>query len=279
MKLSSSSRNSLASIALVGAGAALVGSAELGRRVFRRAQLFKPVDHPIADWNPSSYGFSPDRADQLEIRSGSLRLHGWFCRSRHPIASVLYCHGNTGNITWFADAVRRLNAAGLDVLVFDYRGYGRSEGRPSISGIVRDARAAARVLDEIRDHSLPTLLWGFSLGGAVAAQIADELDWDGLVLQSTFTSLPDISRFHFPGTPMPLLAGRLLDTRKVVRDLDLPVAIIHGKRDRKVPFEMAEQLHASCSRSTLTCIDDADHSDGHIIDPGSISRAVRSLLA
>lgn len=272
-------RNHLASALYALGAATAVGSAELGRRVFRRSKLLKPAAEPVSGWDPRDHGLDPTLVDRLQIRSGPLMLDGWWSRVPNPRASILYCHGNSGNITWFVDAVKTINAFGFDVLLFDYRGFGRSAGRPTINGAIRDAAAAAVVFDEVRDPDLPAILWGYSLGGAIATRIADHERWSGLVLQSTFTSLPDIARVHFAGTPVPFLAGRILDTEAALKKLEIPVEIIHGDSDETVPYWMAERLSKSCVGSNFTSIAGGAHKNLHVIDPCSIGHAVNRLLA
>jgi len=133
--------------------------------------------------------------------------------------------------------------AGINILLFDYRGFGRSTGRPSLSGIIDDGVTAARMHEQIRPKNVPSILYGYSLGGAIAAQIIRRHPFDGLVLQSTFTNLPDIARVTFPRLPLHLLSGRLFDTLEVVRDLTVPVLLIHGAADEVCPSWMAERLH------------------------------------
>lgn len=259
---SEETRKETKSLALPLAGlvaAGVIGSAELGRRLFRDTRLFDPTPTPLRGWDPASYGFDPAMTDVLEFEGHGVELHGWYCRTRNPRASVLFCHGKAGNLTWFTDGVRALVAADLNVLTFDYRGFGRSSGRPSIRGVVRDAVVAAREHERLRPAELPSILWGYSLGGAIGARAFLEEPFDGVVLQSTFTSLPEITRLHFPGTPLHLLAGNLYDTLDFVRDLEVPMLIVHGDRDETVPVEMGRTLHRSCAKSTLLEIEGGMH--------------------
>src|SRR5258708_8023704 len=147
-----------------------------------------------------------------------------------------------------------LMASGISVLTLGYRGFGRSTGWPSLSGIVADGLSAARFHEEIRPKDVPSILYGFSLGGAVAAQVIHHHSFDGLILQSTFTNLPDIARVTFPRIPLHLVSGRLFDTLEVVRDLTVPVLIIHGAADEVCPSWMAEQLHDSYRAETKKLI-------------------------
>lgn len=227
-------------------GGAVVLALDVGRRIFRRSQLFVPERKPVISWNPEDYGIPRQRTEELtfETDDGEL-LYGWYCRAEHPIASALYCHGNTGNLSNTAHAMPYLMAAGINILLFDYRGFGRSTGFPTLSGIIDDGVTAARLHERIRPKNVPSILYGYSLGGAIAAQIIRRHPFDGLVLQSTFTNLPDIARVTFPRLPLHLVSGRLFDTLEVVGNLTIPILIIHGATDEVCPPWMAQKLYDS----------------------------------
>ena len=245
-------------------GGAAVLAFELARRTFRRMQLFCPTREPIVSWKPEDYGVPRERAEELWIETDDGEfLYGWYCRAEKPLASALYCHGNTGNLTNTAFVIPHLLASGINVLFFDYRGFGRSTGSPSLGGIIDDGVAAARMHERIRPKHLPSILYGFSLGGAIAAQIIRRHTFDGLVLQSTFTSLPDITRVAYPKIPLHLFSGRLFDTLAVVKKLTIPVLILHGASDEVCPAWMAQQLHDSCAaeKKKLVLVDGGLHKD------------------
>ncbi len=172
---------------------------------------------------------------EIETEDGE-RLHGWWIGARVPsLGHVLLCHGNAGNVGDRVLHARLLSTAGFDVLLFDYRGYGRSSGRPSEEGTYRDARAARRALlrqsevDESRVFYL-----GESLGGAVALALALESPPKGLILQSTFTSVRDMSRLHYPFIPAALVPDAY-PTLRLIGGLQAPLLVLHGERDDIVP--------------------------------------------
>jgi fermentation-respiration switch protein FrsA (DUF1100 family) len=224
-------------------GSLTVAAFDVARRVFRRSQLFCPTREPVLSWKPEDYGIPAGHVDDVwfETDDGEM-LHGWYCRADHPTASALYCHGNTGNLTIAAHVMPFLMAAGINILIFDYRGFGKSSGSPSIDGIVSDGLCAARFHEEIRPKGLPSLLYGYSLGGAVAAQVIQHHSFDGLILQSTFTNLRDMARVSFPRIPIHLVAGDFFDTLSVLRKLKVPLLLIHGSADEVCPGWMVEKL-------------------------------------
>jgi fermentation-respiration switch protein FrsA (DUF1100 family) len=267
-----------AAIPLAAGGAALV-ALDVARRVFRNMQLFCPSPDPVISWDPVDYGIPRDAVQEVwfEAADGEM-LHGWYCRAANPIASGIFCHGNTGNLTVSADVIPHLLDAGLSILFFDYRGFGRSSGRPSIRGVVSDAVTAARFHDTIRPRHLPSVLYGFSLGGAVAAQVARHHYFDGLILQSTFTSLEHIARVTFPRLPMHLFAGGFFDTISVVGRLKIPLLVMHGGDDEVIPCWMAHKLFDACtSPKQIHIVEAGLHKDLYIRDAESLRRFIHEF--
>jgi fermentation-respiration switch protein FrsA (DUF1100 family) len=178
----------------------------------------------------------------IETEDGE-RLHGWWIGARAPaIGHVLLCHGNAGNVSDRVIHASLLSAAGLDVLLFDYRGYGRSSGRPGEEGTYRDARAARAVLlrqPEVGDS--PILYLGESLGGAVALALALESPPAGLILQSAFTSVRDLARLHYPFIPRAAVPDAY-PSLSLVRRLTTPLLVLHGERDEIVPISHGRAL-------------------------------------
>lgn len=247
---------------LVG-GAALL-ALEAARRSFRRTLLFSPERAPLIDWNPASYGIPRDQVDEVwfETDDGAM-LYGWYLRAKNPVASGVYCHGNTGNLTTPAHAMPHLLDSGINILLFDYRGFGKSDGFATLDGVVTDTLAAARFHETIRPRHLPSLLYGFSLGGAIAAQGIHRHPFDGLILQSTFTSLPDMARIAFPRIPLHWFSGRMFDTMSSMRGLDVPLLLIHGADDETCPSWMAKSIYEACisESKVLHLVESGMHKD------------------
>lgn len=258
-------------------GGLTVITLDMARRLFRHSQLLCPTTEPLISWNPEDYGIPRAQVDEVwfETTDGEM-LHGWYCRAEHPVASALYCHGNTGNLTNTAHASPHLLRAGISILAFDYRGFGRSTGYPTLSGVVADGICAARFHDQIRPKEVPSLLYGYSLGGAVAAQVAQHHAFDGLVLQSTFTNLPDLARNAFPRVPLHLFTGDLFDTLSAVRRLKLPVLIIHGDGDEVCPPWMGSTLYEAASNpdKAIQVIEGGLHKDLFECDPENVVWAI-----
>jgi uncharacterized protein len=202
---------------------------------------------------------APPGFDEIEAKG----RHGWIARANEPARGhVLHCHGNAGNIADRVPHARLLAAAGFDVLLFDYSGYGRSTGRPSEAATYADARAARTAL-LARDGVDPerVLYLGESLGAAVALELALAHPPAGLILQSPFMSVRDIARFHYPYVPRALVPDAYPSLRRIT-GLHAPLLILHGARDTIVPLLHGEELfHAAPEPKRLEVFPDAGHND------------------
>ncbi len=191
-------------------------------------------------------------------------LHGWYVpgEPEHPL--VLFCHGNAGNISHRLESLRLLHELGVSVLLFDYRGYGRSAGTPGEEGTYADARGALAWLRRRGWEPSRLVYAGESLGAAVALQLAIEQPPAGLAMESPFTSIAAMGRHHYP--LLHLLLGWLLDARydnlaKIGR-LRAPLLIIQGEADSIVPPGMAQRLYQAAGEpKSLSLIPGADHND------------------
>lgn len=179
---------------------------------------------------------------RIETDDGE-RLHGWWIGARtDSLGHLLLCHGNAGNVGDRVLHAAVLTAAGFDVLLFDYRGYGRSSGRPSEEGIYRDARAALTCLVEQRAVDPRRVFYlGESLGGAVALDLALERPPAGLVLLSGFTGVRELGRLHYPFVPTALVPDAYPSLRRIHK-LRAPLLVLHGERDDIVPLSQGRTL-------------------------------------
>lgn len=191
------------------------------------------------------------------------RLHGWWIGAHGPPRGhVLFCHGNAGNIGSRAGYARALSRVGFDVLLFDYRGYGRSSGRPSEEGTHRDAQAALAALRG-RPGVQParTLYLGESLGGAVALALALESPPAGLILQSAFTSVRDMARSVMPLLPRAVVPDAYPSLR-LIAHLGAPLLVLHGEHDDVVPVAQGRALFAAAPQpKRIEVLPGAGHND------------------
>jgi fermentation-respiration switch protein FrsA (DUF1100 family) len=193
------------------------------------------------DVTPQQVGLSFESVE-LKTEDG-VKLHGWFIPHATPRATLLFFHGNAGNISHRLDSLVLFNKLRLAVFIIDYRGYGNSEGKLSEDGIYQDAQAAWRYLTETRGiPGTKILLFGRSLGGAVAAYVAAHNDAMGVVLESTFTSVPDIAADLYPWLPVRWLSRYHYNTLERMAAIDSPVMIVHSRHDEIIPFRHARKL-------------------------------------
>lgn len=265
---------------LLGTGLAFAAM-EFSRRVYRHKQIFCPEREPVKSWNPTDYGIPREAVEELWIETpDGEQLYAWYCRAKHPKASALWCHGNTGNLTVSAEVIPHLLDAGINLLFFDYRGFGRSSGIASYNGVIADGVTAARFHDTIRPPQLPSIAYGFSLGGAIAAQVIRRHPFDGLILQSTFTSLPKLARVLWPRFPMHLFTGALFDTLDVVKHLNVPLLVIHGSTDEVVPCAMAHELYEACpTPKAIHIVEHGLHKDLFVRDADGLVWATSQFIA
>jgi uncharacterized protein len=206
-----------------------------------RAIVFWNANRSKGNWHPE-----PQVEDVWFESTDSTRLNGWYAEAKEPRAVVLFAHGNAGNITDLRQIVHlfrdQLNAS---ILVFDYRGYGRSSGSPTESGILEDARAARRWLAKRAGMAESDIvLAGHSLGGGVAVDLAARDGTRGLVLLSTFTTLPDAAASH---VPVRSLMHMRFDSLSKIPNYHGPLLQCHGDADRVIPFELGRKLFAAAN--------------------------------
>jgi fermentation-respiration switch protein FrsA (DUF1100 family) len=201
----------------------------------------------------------------LETTDGE-RVYVWHLVSRHPrLATVLFFHGNGGNVFHRSEHIDGMAAVGLDVVLLEYRGYGKSTGTPSEPGLYRDAAAAYRYLTS--KAGVPAeeiVLFGESLGSAVATDLALREPAAGLVLESAFPSVRALGRLHYPFLPGNLydFLSHRYDTGEKIGRVSLPVLVIHGTEDDIVPVRMGRALYDAAPEPRFWYeVEGADHND------------------
>jgi hypothetical protein len=221
--------------------------------------VFHPSRYPEGNWRPDGLKFE----DAWFQSEDGTKLHGWFVPREKPRAVVLFCHGNGGSLATWSDALRTLHdRVGVTAMGFDYRGYGRSEGTPCEKGIFADARAARRWLAKRADiPENQIVLMGRSLGGAVAIDLAGD-GARGLIIESTFTSMPAVAQAMFPWLPMRAVMQTRFDSIAKIRRYHGPLLQSHGTGDRLLPYSMGEELFDAANQpKKFVSIPGGDHQD------------------
>jgi uncharacterized protein len=241
------------------------------------------------DGTPGSIGL--DYQDVRLTTSDGVRVHGWFVpargaadreddeprRARRP--AVLFLHGNAGNISHRLDKLAILYRLGADVLLLDYRGYGESEGAPSESGLYRDADAA---YDWLIARGVPAggiVVYGESLGGTVATDLAARRPVGALVLESTPSSIVGVARHHYPFLPVGAFLHDRYDALARIDRVSAPILILHSPDDEIVPFEMAEAMLAAARAPKRLVRLRGGHNDGFLVAAAIYREALREFLA
>ena len=227
--------------------------------------VYHPHKYPAGFWEPEALGISVE--DIYFQSEDGVKLHGWFVPAEKPVATLLWFHGNAGNLSHRLDNIKKLLPLGLNVFIFDYRGYGRSEGEPGEPGIYLDSRAAYSTLVATKKIDPKTLfLFGRSLGGVCAAEVAVDHPAAGLILESTFTSAKDMAKNLFPFLPIGSVIRSELNTIEKVPGIKIPKLFLHGTRDEIVPYMLGKKLYAAAADpKEFYDIEGAGHNDTYIV--------------
>jgi len=217
---------------------------------------------------------------RLRTRDGET-LGAWFVpgpRTDAPV--VLFAHGNAGNIGHRLETLLMLHTAGAATLIFDYRGFGESTGRPGETGTYRDIEAGWTWLTSERGIAPGRIvLFGRSLGGAVAAWLAARVNPAGLILESTFISIVELGGHHYPWAPVRWLSRFRYDTAAYLERVECPTLIAHARGDEIVPFSHAERLAAMRPPVVDLVILEGGHNDGMIASQRRYTEELRRFIA
>ena len=209
-----------------------------------------------------------------------LRLSGWYVPA--PLESrreksltgpaenshftILFCHGNGGNMMHSLDSIDIFHELGLNCFIFDYRGYGSSQGKPSEEGTYLDAEVAYKWLTEKKKISPDSIIvFGRSLGGSIAAQLASKTKVGALVIESTFTSYADIGKRFYPYMPVRRFARFSYKTVEYIKDVHCPVVLIYSRDDEIVPFEFGQELYEAANEPKEFVEIFGSHNDGFLM--------------
>lgn len=213
--------------------------------------------------------------DVAIVTSDKIHLHGWWVPSPSPRATILFLHGNGGNVAHTIEAIESFARIGFNVLSFDYRGYGRSDGAPDGDGLVEDAEAAWRYLTTARGIDPANIIVvGRSLGGGLASLLAVRHHPAGLVLESTYSSIPDRAAEQFPFLPARHLVRVKYDNRRNLASVRCPVLIVHSKDDEIIPFHHATRLFDAAHESRELVAIAHGHNDGFALSGGAYVDAI-----
>jgi len=234
--------------------------------------------YPDPHWMVTPAGLGLEAEQVLLTPEPGVQLHAWFFPRSAPLATLLFCHGNAGNVSHRLENVAYLLRAGFQVLLFDYRGYGHSSGRPSERGLYQDAAAAwAHLVERTDTAGAPRVIFGRSLGGAVAVELATRIMADALIIESTFTSVRAMLRLLFP-LPLPAPPVKY-DSLAKIGQLNAPLLVIHGERDELIPMTQGRALYeAAPEPKAWHLIPGAGHNDTYLAGGESYFRRLAAFV-
>ncbi len=224
--------------------------------------LYRPMRE--ISYTPAELGL--DFEDVTFESADGLLLNGWYIPASDSGFTVLFCHGNGGNMMHRLDSINVFYNLGLGCFVFDYRGYGASGGKPTEEGTYLDAMAAYKWLTE--EKKIPPgniIIFGRSLGASIAAQLAGRVEAAALVIESAFTSYVDIGRKFYPYMPVRWFAKFSYSTIDYVGEVACPVMVIHSRSDELIPFEFGLELYEAAGEPKEFIEITGGHNDGFLV--------------
>lgn len=223
--------------------------------------MFRPVrDLP---YTPTDLGLTYEKV-ALKTKDG-LKIAAWFVPCEKAKNTVLFCHGNGGNMSHRLDTINILNELGLNCLIFDYRGYGDSQGKPTENGTYLDVEAAWNWLTHKKGiKAKQIIIFGRSLGGSVGAYMARNVNAAGLILESSFTSFADVGAKYYPYLPVKLFAAFEFNTVESLKHITCPVLIMHSKGDAIISYEFGPQLFEAANEPKEFVEIFGSHNDGFL---------------
>lgn len=243
--------------------------------VFQERLVYFPTSIHVA--TPAAAGL--DYRDVTLTTADDVRLHAWLVPRQGARYTVLFLHGNGGNVSHRVHTLRLLHDLGLATLIVDYRGYGHSGGKPSEQGTYRDAAAAWEWLT--REHGLEAggiIVFGRSLGGAVATWLAQRQSPAGLIVESSFTSLPDMASHHYPWLPARWLSRMRYNSVSRIAAAGCPVLVVHSPGDTIVPVELGRRLFEAAAPPRTFLEISGDHNEGYLVSGERYARGLRAFI-
>jgi pimeloyl-ACP methyl ester carboxylesterase len=261
---------------------------------FEDKLIYFPSKYPDGLWDidniPSREGEITPRIEDCFLQaSDGVRIHGWFCTPQRKTSAaiepvpaqmvLLWFHGNAGNITYRYDMIRAMMSLPVRVFIIDYRGYGKSDGKPAERGLYLDARAAWDYLTETRGTPAESIIiFGKSLGGAPAIDLATQVQPAGLIIQSSFTCASDMASSILPFFPTVLLHTKM-DSINKIANVHCPKLFIHSPADEVVPYRLGRRLYEAASEpKQFYEVKGAPHNSTYIVGGKPYLDALRGFV-
>jgi fermentation-respiration switch protein FrsA (DUF1100 family) len=237
--------------------------------------LFFPDDYFIS--KPDAAGLTYEEFE-VEVEPGATAT-GWIVERDPSAPWILHFHGNAGNISHRVDHLQLFHNLGFNGVVFDYRGYGKSKGIPNEAGLVADGAAVVEFLTEEKGVDPDKLVYfGESLGGGVAAALAEKEPPRALILKSTFTSVPDLAAEVYPFLPARWISKTKFNTKDRIQNFIFPVLVIHGRPDTVVPFEHGQRLFQLANQPKEFLDTNRDHNTSPMSIGGDFRETIKNFV-
>ncbi len=208
-----------------------------------------------------------------------VRLHGWFIPGKNAKRTVLFFHGNAGNISHRLESIEIFHRLELNVFIIDYRGYGQSEGKISEQGTYRDAEAAWNYLINTQGiNGQQIIIFGRSLGASIASWLASKHTPAALIIESGFTSVPSMGQRFYPFLPIRWLTHFKYDTRQYVKNISCPVMVAHSKNDEIIPYDEGREIFDAAAEPKQFLEMRGGHNDGFMVSGSTYIEGLRSFI-
>ena len=220
------------------------------------------IFYPTKDFDSSPDQDGIEHEEVFIDTSDGKNLHGYFFPAPAQNA-VIYFHGNAQNVSsWYVAPVEIQKHIPVNALLIDYRGYGKSTGKPTVEGVIKDALAMYKYLIDRGFKSEEISLYGRSIGGAIALELANKVQVKSIVVQSSFTSLTDIAKELYPFIPNALINNNSWNSKELIKKINCPIVISHGDKDEIVPISHSYKLYELANEpKKLIILKGASHND------------------
>ena len=244
-------------------------------RYYEKKNIYFPIKE--IEFTPSDLGFKFD--DVFFVNKEGLTLNGWFIKAANPRGTLLFCHGNAGNISHRLEIINILYKLNLNIFIFDYRGYGRSQGIPSEDGLYQDTYAAYQYLVSRKDvDNRSIIVYGRSIGANVAIDLVSQVEPACLISDGSFTSAYDMGRIIFPLLPIQWIITVKYDALSKIKNITTPKLIIHSRDDEVVPFRLGKKLFDAAAQPKEFYIMQGTHNEGLLSASQEYTRRLDSFI-
>ncbi len=242
--------------------------------IFQSKLIYFPTTN--INTNPNSVGL--EYQSIIFESNDKTKLHAWYIPKKDAKTTILFLHGNAGNISHRLSSIELFNSLGMNVFIFDYRGYGLSEGSPSEQNTYDDAKNAWNYL--LKDKNIKAeniIIFGRSLGGAIAAKLGSSAKPKAIILESTFTTIKELASDVYPFVPEALIHFSY-ETTKYLKDINYPILVIHSEDDNIIPFKYGEAIFKNANEPKTFVKIRGDHNYGFLQSKDIYLPALKKFL-